>query len=333
MCTKPLYRVKDFVHIKDGRPDQFFANTRSELEAKELYKPPRYIVQRINCGQCLECRNNYAKQWAFRAIKEASKYEHNTMVTLTYNDENVPKGHAIDPKTGEVTESLTLCKEDHQKFMKRLRKAYQGIKIRFILAGEYGEEKDRPHYHAILFNFRPEDMTPYKWSYCEWSNEKNLLYKSKIMDKIWGKGFVDLNEVNFETCRYVAGYVTKKLKGPKAAEQYELKGQIPPYICMSRNPGLAQEYFENNKEVFYEKKKIWTQTKKGLLEFKPGRYFDKLMEKDNPEQYEKIKEERRKRSEEIMKQVLKNTSLNLDEYMEQKNYLSEQKLKKLKRQL
>lgn len=315
------------------RANTFFASTASELEARELYKPPNYIVQKINCGQCIECRNEYAKQWAFRAIKEAAKYEHNTMVTLTYNEENVPKGNAINPETGEITESLTLSKEDHQKFMKRLRKAYQGVKIRFLLAGEYGDQTERPHYHVILFNFRPEDMEPYRWSHCEWSKEKNLLYKSKIMDKIWGKGFVDCNEVNFETCRYVAGYVTKKLKGAKAQEQYELKGQVPPYICMSRNPGLAQEYFENNKEVFYEEKKIWTKTKKGLKEIKPGRYFDKLMEADDPERYAEMKKARRQRSEEILAEVLKMTSLNIDEYTHQKDYLTKQKLKKLKRQL
>lgn len=335
MCTKPLYRVTSFLQIDKitGRPQTFFAETTSELEAEERYKPPFYIVQRINCGQCIECRNQYAKQWAFRAIKEADKYEHNTMVTLTYDDEHVPKGHAIDPKTGEISESLTLSKEDHQKFMKRLRKAYEGVKIRFLLAGEYGDQTERPHYHVILFNFRPEDMEFYRWSHCEWSNEKNRLYKSKKMNKIWGKGFVDLNEVNFETCRYVAGYVTKKLKGAKAQEQYELKGQVPPYICMSRNPGLAQEYFENNKEAFYEEKKIWTKTKKGLKEIKPGRYFDKLMEAEDPERYEAMKRKRRERSEEIMAEVLRMTSLNQDEYREQKDYLNEQKLNKLKRQL
>lgn len=334
MCTKPLFRVINFLQLdKNNRPETFFAQTESEIEARELYKPPNHIVQKVNCGQCIECRNNYARQWAFRAIKEAEKYEHNTMITLTYNDDNVPKGHKINPKTGEISESLTLSKEDHQKFMKRLRKHYYGLKIRFLLAGEYGEETERPHYHIILFNFRPDDMEFYRWSHCEWSKEKNPLYKSKTIEKIWGKGFVDLNEVNFETCRYVAGYVTKKLKGPKAAEEYELKGQVPPYICMSRNPGLAQEYFEENKEAFYEKKKIWAKTKKGLLEFKPGRYFDKLMEADNPERYTELKKERRKRSEEIMAEVLKMTSLNIDEYTKQKDYLSQQKLKKLKRQL
>ncbi|UPW36502.1 replication initiator protein [Peromfec virus RodF8_36] len=331
MCTSPLFRItRAYIDKKSERCDTFFAKYTKELEVKRDYKPPYYRVEKIACGNCLECRMEYAKQWAVRCVKEAELYENNIMMTLTYNAENVPI--KINKETGEC--NLSLKKKDHQDFMKRLRKAYPGTKIRFMLCGEYGEKFKRPHYHIICFNLKVEDLEKYKLKKCEWSSQQNWLYKSKKIEKIWGKGFVDLNEVNFETCRYVAGYVTKKLKGLGAITEYDNKGIERPYICMSRNPGLAEAYFQKNKEKFINgEKKIWTQTKKGLQEINPGRYFDKLIEKENPEALKKIKKQRLERSKEILKITLEQTSLNQDELREQKELINQQKFSKYKRTL
>ena len=38
-----------------------------------------------------------------------------------------------------------------KKFMKRLRKRFKGKRIRFYMCGEYGEQFDRPHFHACIF--------------------------------------------------------------------------------------------------------------------------------------------------------------------------------------
>ena len=56
-------------------------------------------------------------------------------VTLTYK--------------GDVPGSVTLLTADVQKFVRSLRKA--GHKVRYMIAGEYGERKGRAHWHAVLF--------------------------------------------------------------------------------------------------------------------------------------------------------------------------------------
>ena len=329
MCTKNLFKVTSFLHIgKDGKPDTWFLNTNSHIEA-EKYKPPYYSLQKLPCGQCLECRLEYSKQWATRCLQESKQHEDNVMLTLTYNNENVPKGQKIDKETGEVSESLTLKKKDVQDFMKRLRKKY-GKGIKFYMCGEYGTSElgtKRPHYHIICFGLKVEDMKAYKKSKTDYGT--HLLYKSKTMDKIWNKGFVDLNEVNYETCAYVARYVTKKQKGKKSKEYYELRGQVPEYTNMSK--GIGKEFFNQNKEKIYEKEKIWQKTKKGLEEIKLGRYYDKLMEEDNPEALKKLKNERKQKAEEKTAELLKQTSLTLDEYIQQKHERSERKARQLKR--
>ena len=272
---------------------------------------------------------------------EAKYHENNIMITLTYDDEHVPHGKGID-ENGEVFDSLTLNHKDVQLFNKRLRKA--GYKFKIYCAGEYGkndEYKDnygitrkgtmRPHYHIIYFGLKLDDMKFHKMSKCEWSKEENPLYKCNTIDKLWGNGFADLNEVNYETCCYVARYVTKKYKGAMSDEVYERRGQKPEYTVSSK--GLGKQYFEEHKEDFYAQKKIWQKTKKGLLEVSPGRYFDKLMEEDNPEKLKEIKKARREKSEAIMAMTLAQTSLNIDEYREQMDYIMNSKSKKLKRQL
>ena len=330
MCTRESYRVESLTWLKkDGERRYWIVDGRSEVEQ---YNPKFFKVSRIQCGSCLECRLSKAKEWAFRCVKEAKYHENNIMITLTYNDEHLPKSKGIDAKTGEVYESSTLNHRDVQLFMKRLRKKFKDV--RMFGCGEYGSHEEyvdtkgkvrkgteRPHYHIILFNIKFKDMYFWRWSRCEWNPKvKNALYRSKTLEKLWSDengqiGNAELNEVNFETCRYVAGYVTKKYKGSDSKEHYELKGQKPPYTFSSRRPGIANEFYEENKEKFFNETPLFAVTKKGLKRVK-SRYFDKLMEKDDPNKFEDIRRSRRKKSEEAMTELLRKTDIDKHTYIE-----------------
>jgi len=99
----------------------------------------------VPCGQCIGCRLEKSRQWAIRCVHESKCHDDNIFVTLTYNNENLPKDGS-------------LCLADLQKFMKRLRKKY-GAGIRYFACGEYGEKLKRPHYHVCIFglNFPMRD--------------------------------------------------------------------------------------------------------------------------------------------------------------------------------
>lgn len=348
MCTSNLYRVVDLdkVDKHTGKLKSYIVSGKT-YDVEEYRKHPfKWFVQPIPCGNCLECKLRKSQEWSFRCMKEASKYENNIMLTLTYDDEHLPKSKYVNLETGELFESLTLKKDDVQKFMKRLRKKF-GEGIRFFMCGEYGSDSEykdwkgqvrkgteRPHYHIILFNIKVEDLRFYKWSFCDWSKDKYPLFKSKTMEKLWPFGFVDLNEVTKETCDYVARYTTKKLKGDYAKKEYEEKGRIPPYLNMSRNPGIGYDFFEENKEKFLnDSQSMYLKTKKGLVDIGTVRYYDKQIEKVAPETLKEIKNKRIDSSRSTWDDKLSKTNLKKYEYINNQDIRNELKRIKLQRGL
>lgn len=341
MCTSQIYRVVDLQRAdrkRNGRQATFIYSNKNH-DIQEVYPFPRYLSTPIPCQNCIECRMAKASEWAFRCMKEAQEYDNNIMVTLTYDDENLPKGTKIDPETGETSESYTLDHRDVQLFMKRLRKKY-GANIKEYGCGEYGSDKEyvdwrgnirqateRPHYHIILFNLEVEDLEFWKMSKCEWSSIENPLFKSKSISQLWDKGHVDLNEVNYETCRYVAGYVMKKWKGRGSDEHYLLKGQKPPYTFSSRRPGIGHAFFMRNKEKFMNEETFWQKTRKGVVELPHIRYFDKLIEKEDPEIMQQIKNNRVDKAYESNKALMLKTDIQMHEYVDNKISKQEYKAK------
>lgn len=80
------------------------------------------------------------------------------------------------------------------------------LKISFMVTGEYGELNKRPHWHAILFNYRPTDEKP-KYQ----TERKEQVWESKYLTDLWGKGSVEYGSVTMDSAGYVARYAAKKL--------------------------------------------------------------------------------------------------------------------------
>lgn len=301
-CYKPLIRL----YNPDDREQsgrvyslaRFSQLSGKQLKYEDLMYNPKVML--IPCGQCIGCRIRQREDWTTRIELEARDYpkEEVWFITLTYDDDHVP---GMIVKTGEIMRKVqytwkpgekrpssvqVLLYEDIQKFLKRLRKAYRG-KLRYFVAGEYGEQTARPHYHMILYGWRPTDLENlYKIHH-------NGYYTSKWLADLWGMGQVQIAQAVPETYRYVAGYVTKKMyeiDGKKANEYYEL-GQTKPFACMSLKPGLGDNYYQEHKA------EIWRQ---GYIQCTNGkqaqipRYYEKQMEAENPQRLWRIKQNRQK---------------------------------------
>lgn len=301
-CYKPLIRL----YNPDDREQsgrvyslaRFSQLSGKQLKYEDLMYNPKVML--IPCGQCIGCRIRQREDWTTRIELEARDYpkEEVWFITLTYDDDHVP---GMIVKTGEVMRKVQytwkpgeerpssvqiLLYEDIQKFLKRLRKAYRG-KLRYFVAGEYGEQTARPHYHMILYGWRPTDLENlYKIHH-------NGYYTSKWLVDLWGMGQVQIAQAVPETYRYVAGYVTKKMyeiDGKKANEYYEV-GQTKPFACMSLKPGLGDHYYQEHKA------EIWQQ---GYIQCTNGkqaqipRYYEKQMEAENPQRLWRIKQNRQK---------------------------------------
>jgi len=159
----------------------------------------------VPCRQCLPCRLNKQREWTGRILLESKSHEHNTFVTMTYDEENVQ----------------VITKREMQLWQKKFRKELDrrtGETCRFYTIGEYGTRTARPHYHAIIFGPDPR-------------------IAEAILQQTWSKGFVKASSMLPTHASYVARYSTKKL-----ARSWTPKNH-PEFVIMSKKPPMGTEYF------------------------------------------------------------------------------------------
>lgn len=288
--------------------------------------------QKIPCGQCIGCRLDYSREWAIRSYLEAKQYKFNYFITLTYNDDHLPRGKGWSVESGECFDSVTLEPKDLTKFIKDVRGHWKyhfdHIGIRFMAAGEYGDTSRRPHYHLIMYNLPIDDLKLWKTNY-----NKQKLYVSPTLSKIWGKGYVVIGEVTWESSAYVARYVMKKQTGKDNRIVYSALGQKKEFMRVSRNPGLARNYFEDNYKKIYETDQVFVNRGGKVIASKPVAYFDRLYEKINPVWLSLIKGMRQDAGENANDLVLQGTDLDEFDYLDVKKTIKESSIKALAKKL
>ncbi len=234
----------------------------------------------LPCGQCIGCRLEKSRKWAMRCMHEASLYDENCFVTLTYADEHLPRYGSLD-------------REAFPLFMKRLRKRFEPRRIRFYSCGEYGEESGRPHYHALFFGFDFDDKVFLR------TRGDNRVYRSPCLELLWPFGLSEIGSVSFESAAYVARYVVKKVTGDLAEDHYERvvldTGECiqlePEFATMSRRPGIGRAWIDKYRDEVYRHDSVIVSGK----ECKPVRYYDEVMTKVDPVLMARIKRARERK--------------------------------------
>jgi len=151
----------------------------------------------LPCRKCIHCRLETAREKAIRCYHHAQIVgEKCIFLTTTYAEEHL--------------ESPRLIYRHWQQFMKDLRSeigSHPDDRISVMVTGEYGDKGKRPHWHAIMFNFRPhdQDSKPGK------TELGHTVYTSKWLSEIWGRGAIEYGDVSIESASYVARYSAKKL--------------------------------------------------------------------------------------------------------------------------
>lgn len=168
----------------------------------------------FGCGQCLPCRMNRRRLWTHRMMLETYVHPHSSFVTLTYAPENIPEGGTLDP-------------QHYRDWLKKLRHL---TKVRYYLVGEYGDESQRPHYHAALFGYPPcVHGRPITHKQCTCSTCEPIA-------RTWGLGLTYNAELTWESAQYVSQYVTKKMT---KKDDPRLHGRHPEFARQSLKPGLG----------------------------------------------------------------------------------------------
>lgn len=269
-CVDPLvaYELTD-VKTPNGKKAIVFGDTPPSGHYKTIFLP---------CGQCIGCRLERSRQWAVRCVHEASLYgDNNCFLTLTYDDDHVPWSFG-----GEQT----LVKEHFSQFIKRLRARIYPAKVRFFMCGEYGSETFRPHYHAILFGWKPPDLSIFKVNL-----NGDTLYNSNLVSDCWRYGHVVIGDVTFDSCAYVARYILKKASGELAKLKYS-DGLCPEFTNMSRRPGIGKDWFNKYSSDVYPYDEVVIHSRGKTRKLRPPKYYDKLMDNLNSDLMDQIKDER-----------------------------------------
>ena len=246
----------------------------------------------IACGQCIGCKMKKAQDWAIRITHEAKYYEDNCFITLTFSNQELARRE--NPGTVDVN--------DVQKFLKRLRRHldYRGenSKFRYFAVGEYGEKTGRPHYHILIFGWKPSDGTLWKTT-----RKQSRLYNSETLAKLWTHGHANFGTVTWDSAAYCAGYITKKFNDHNCPERLtwidpitnKTREKDPEFATMSRRPGLGTRWIEEHHEEAFRDDYVIVKDKKRAL----PKFYDKWLEQHDPELLAELKD---KRLEEYRKQ-------------------------------
>lgn len=219
-------------------------------------------------------------------MHEASLFNANAFVTLTYDDQHLPPGGS-------------LVYDDFRLFLRRYRRSRwyfdeHGNLVkpdsRYFVCGEYGAEKDRPHFHAILFDCSFPDMQPVRRLASE-----TRLYRSNSLEKLWPQGLSSIGMVTYESAAYVAQYCVKKVNGPRANDHYmrfDDSGNPywlePEFAHMSLKPGIGARWFKEFGSAAAQRDFVYVKGR----EVPMPRYYDKLYQKLDAYGADDVKQDR-----------------------------------------
>ncbi|MCM1035207.1 MAG: hypothetical protein NC038_06130 [Paludibacter sp.] len=154
--------------------------------------------------------------------------------------------HTINKEGKYLLSPLTLCKRHTQLYWKKLRKN-TGVKLQYMLVGEYGHNYGRPHYHAIV-----------------WTNEA---ITPEQFQASWSFGHVDFEDVKenskkngldeMTAYRYVCKYLYKDfdfMKIPTLKYHYKLYEKCKEKFAIENRIAFMEQVYNPDEEDIPEYK-------------------------------------------------------------------------------
>lgn len=282
MCFNPLRLAKD-----------------GELYYGVLY--PKGL--NAQCGKCAQCKIQRRQQWIFRMSEEQKQSQSCHFVTLTYNNEHVPR-----TKNG----FNTLNRKSLKSFWKKLRRKNQALgnknKIKYYIAGEYGGLKGRPHYHAIIYNSLEETYTQ------AWTNKNGQQL-----------GTVDIGTVTEKSIAYTTSYIDKYGKIP----QHSRDDREPEFS--NKSNGLGLTYINEITKIYHQRSRDMT-IRIGKVKVPIPRYYkSKIWSEKEVKILGEINSTKRQKNEEYKERVFNTNPERNEDYLTHKRSLQIQMEKNIKR--
>lgn len=259
-------------HDTNFVPEFWLRYVARRVRAYRPYVPEKvFDLIHLPCGRCEACLMDRAREWTARCLFEAEYHTQACFITLTCDDD-----HMSDTFPNGV-----LDHRPWQLFAKSLRQ--QVGSFRFLMCGEYGTESHRPHYHALIYGYEPDDLVVYH-------PFPQPLYISETLSRLWNRGFVTVGELSMQSIQYVCRYVMKKCGGGSGE-----------YIRMSLRPAIGYRYFcdhwqdifSHGADLTYYNDYVYC----GQSKIKVPRFFDKKYREIVPDsEYQSLKIDRARRA-------------------------------------
>ena len=254
-----------------------------------------YPTFQLPCGKCLSCRLEYSRQTAIRCVHESLQYKDNSFITLTYSEENLKsnklqykdfqnfikklRSHILDEKLKKMYPTANTQDARREIYRKSEKATKDMVKtectISVFCTGEYGDKKKRPHWHAIIFNWEPQDKTH------KYTNDRgDKVYSSEILNILWPYGISEIGSVTFESASYVARYATKKLyHGKDGTHEYE------PISRRSTKNAIGKTWIEKNWKDCFTNGYLVFKKKDQYIQCGIPRYYEKWLKKNHPTEW------------------------------------------------
>jgi hypothetical protein len=217
----------------------------------------------VPCGMCKGCLLARATGWAVKATHESGLHLDNSFVTLTYSEDFLPS-----PPFVQV--------EAVQKFLKRLRRKFGPV--RYLTCGEYGSKTHRPHYHLLLFGYRPDDGVLLR------TTQYGNVFLSQSLQDLWSDpktkkpfGLCEFGSVTPASAGYVARYTTKKI--------FERGEQGEEFLIASKCPPLGVPWLEK----FYHQIYPGDAVRFAGKTYRPPATYDAWLEKNHPQLWKDVR--------------------------------------------
>lgn len=160
-------------------------------------KQPNGEFQTFSCGRCFECVRKRKNEWVVRLHAEMYAADCSFFSLISYNEDNYPIPDNYDiPAIQRLMKSLRQRLKRNFHYMRK--DPAKPISMKYFIVSEYGELKNRLHYHAnfFLYNVKEHDC--------------NFVFWKSLLEDTWNKGFCSAFELTQKTIVYTTKYIQKQ---------------------------------------------------------------------------------------------------------------------------
>ena len=318
---------------------------------RKLFQLGYFKYNEVGCGKCEICQIEHSKEWTTKGYCESKMWKNKTFLTFTYNNKNLPHDRRLKRsdiqkfwkdlryhlyKTTKKSRKVDLSEEKEnleEIYSNPLEDTFgpnsrrkNRKPIRYLNCGEYGPKTKRPHYHAVIWNFKPTDLRRH-------SRDRRgyWIYTSDKINKIWDKGFVIIGNAETETVAYVARYCTKKFYRSKEEKEKMKRKKQNEFIGASSLGFIGYFYWLKFKEIIKKQGGILVLNRKKVTLQKVPKAMRKLWEKEDEDSYEEYDVNKNKIGKENWEKILSKTDLTESEYIKETYRKKKKQYRLLKR--